>query len=111
MKQTITIIPDTRYSNQEIADRYAEHQSAYMLHKGYMHGQLSDEVGFDICMTLEPNEGLEEGIYDATCLGRPCKLFWWYTTFNEHKGLVVLCDDEEGIEYAQECYDTKKPII
>jgi len=107
----LTIIPDTRYSNQEITDKYAEHQSAYMLYKGYLHGELSDIIGYDICMTLEPNEGLEEGIYDATCLGRDCKLFWWHTRFNEYKGLVVLCDDTDSMKYAQECFDNKEAIL
>lgn len=106
-----TIIPDTRYSSQDIVDKYAEHQYANMLHKGYLHGQLGEMVGYDICMTLEPNEDLEQGIYDATCLDKDCKLYWWKTRFNDYKGLVVLCDDEESIKYAQQCYDEQTPII
>ena len=109
----ITIIPDTRYSDQELVDKFEQFQeTAHPLNYGYLHGDLEDLVGYDICMTLEPNEGLEDGIYDADFDGKDCKLFWWKTHFAErYKGLVVLSTDAESMSYAQECYNNKMPSI
>ena len=107
----LTIIPDTRYSSQELVEKFELYQKdSYFLNSGYMHGKLEELVEFDLCSTLEPNEGLEDGIYDADFDGQNCKLFWW-TTFERNKGLVVLCDDTKSMEYAQECYNKKAAIL
>ena len=105
----LTIIPDTRYSSEELGKKFDLYQkdahffsSAY----AYMHGKLEELVGFDLFSTLEPNEDLEDGIYDADFDGQPCKLFLW-TRVERRRGLVVLCDDTESVQYAQECYDRK----
>lgn len=109
----LTIIPDTRFAGDDMVEKFAQYQqTAHPLHYGYLHGDLEDLVGYDICMTLEPNEGLEDGIYDADFDGMDCKLFWWKTHFAErYKGLVVLCTDAESMSYAQECYNNKMPSI
>ena len=109
----LTIIPDTRFAGDDMVEKFAQYQqTAHPLHYGYLHGDLEDLVGYDICMTLEPNEELEEGIYDADFDGMDCKLFWWKTHFAErYKGLVVLCTDAESMSYAQECYNNKMSSI
>ena len=97
----LTIIPDTRYSNQEITDKYAEHQSAYMLHKGYMHGELSDIIGYDICMTLEPNEGLEETIdEDGFMSPKDTQFSMNYDQVTPYHGVVIkhLLDEIEKLK-------------
>lgn len=108
----ITIIPDTRYSSQELVDKFKPYQEdAHSVSFAYLHGQLEDMVGFDLFSTLEPNEDLKEGIYDTDFDGQPCKFFWWATSYNQNKGLVVLCDDTQSMQYAQECYDRKASIL
>jgi hypothetical protein len=105
----LTIIPDTRYSENDMVKKYEQYQNtAHVLNFGYLHGKLQDLVGYDICMTLEPNEGLKEGIYDADFDGTDCKLFWWETERpNNHKGLVVFCSDVKGMHHAEKCYNNK----
>ncbi len=103
----ITIIPDTRYSDQELNEKFEPYQKdAYFFNSGYLHGNLEDIVGFDLFSTLEPNEDLEDGIYDADFDGQCCKLFLW-TRAERRRALVVLCDETESMQYAQECYDRK----
>jgi len=103
----ITIIPDTRYSDQELGEKFDIYQKdAHFFSSGYLHGKLEEIVGFDFFSTLEPNEDLEDGIYDADFDGQCCKLFLW-TRAERRRGLVVLCDDTESVQYAQECYDRK----
>lgn len=107
----ITIIPDTRYSSQELTDKFEPYQEdAHSVSFAYLHGQLEDMVGFDLFSTLEPNEDLKEGIYDADFDGQPCKFFWW-NSFERNRGLVVLCDDTQSMKYAQECYDRKASVL
>ena len=107
----LTIIPDTRYSDQELGEKFDLYQKdAHFFSFAYLHGKLQDLVEFDLFSTLEPNESLEGGIYDADFDGMPCKLFLW-TSFERRKGLVVLCDDTKSMEYAQECYDRKASTL
>lgn len=109
----LTIIPDTRFAGDDMVEKFAQYQeTAHPLHYGYLHGDLEDLVGYDICMTLEPNEGLEDGIYDADFDGMDCKLFWWRTGYTDrYRGLVVSCADESSMAYAQTCYDKKVSSI
>ena len=109
----LTIIPDTRYAGDDMVEKFAQYQdTAHPLNYGYLHGDLEDLVGYDICMTLEPNEGLEDGIYDADFDGMDCKLFWWRTGFaDRYRGLVVSITDESSMMYAQRCYDNKVSSI
>jgi|LakMenEpi03Aug12_release.lakeMendotaPanAssembly.Ray.scaffolds.fasta_scaffold1074563_1 hypothetical protein len=107
----LTIIPDTRYSSEELGQKFDLYQKdAYFFNHAYMHGKLEEIVGFDLFSTLEPNEDLEDGIYDADFDGRCCKLFLW-TSFERRRGLVVLCVDTKSMEYAQECYDRKASTL
>lgn len=107
----ITIIPDTRYSDQELGEKFDLYQKdAHFFSFAYLHGKLEELVGFDLFSTLEPNEDLEDGIYDADFDGQPCKFFLW-TSFERRRGLVVLCDDTKSMEYAQECYDRKASTL
>ena len=103
----LTIIPDTRYSIQELVDKFEPYQNdSHFFNSGYMHGKLEEIVGFDLFSTLEPNESLEDNIYDADFDGRCCKLFLW-TRSERRRALVVLCIDTESMQYAQDCYDRK----
>jgi hypothetical protein len=107
----LTIIPDTRYSSEELGQKFDLYQKdAHFFNSAYMHGKLEEIVGFDLFSTLEPNEDLEDGIYDADFDGRCCKLFLW-TSFERRRGLVVLCIDTKSMEYAQECYDKKVSVL
>ena len=107
----ITIIPDTRYSDQELGEKFDLYQKdAHFFSFAYLHGKLEELVGFDLFSTLEPNEDLEDGIYDADFDGQLCKFFLW-TSFERRRGLVVLCDDTKSMEYAQECYDRKASTL
>ena len=107
----LTIIPDTRYSDEELGKKFDLYQKdAYFFNSAYLHGKLQDLVEFDLFSTLEPNESLQDGIYDADFDEMPCKLFLW-TSFERRRGLVVLCDDTESVQYAQECYDRKASVL
>jgi hypothetical protein len=107
----LTIIPDTRYSDQELGEKFDLYQKdAYFFNSVYLHGKLEELVGFDLFSTLEPNESLEDGIYDADFDGQCCKLFLW-NSVERRRGLVVLCNDAKSIEYAQECFHRKAAIL
>tara|TARA_Y100000310_G_scaffold143504_1_gene142865 strand:+ start:466 stop:855 length:390 start_codon:yes stop_codon:yes gene_type:complete len=96
----------------------------------YLHGKAEEKAinadGWDIYnMDFTSQEEFDifktkEGIYDCIIHyeeeSLPGKLFYWDANYDPDacaflKGLVVLLDDQDSIDYAQENYDSKAVAI
>jgi hypothetical protein len=70
----------------------------------YLHGQLQDEAGFDLCHIDQLPE--EDGIYDCEVtltngLIKPAKLYFWKSKRrNINRGLIVSADHQGDNHFA-----------
>jgi hypothetical protein len=90
----------------------------------YAHSQLENKLGYDIVCPLfdhgtgELKDIKEDGIYDVEVIHHeqviPAKLYYWKDNTHArgiHRGLVVLPEDEEGVQHAKKRYDQKASIL
>ena len=83
----------------------------------YLHGMLQDRVGYDKFSYLLDNRPAEDGVYQAKVFVSPTEvvdsvLYLWtitdYRGRQRERGLVVAWNDQEGNEYATECFLEKR---
>lgn len=75
----------------------------------YLHGELDNLVGGDLCATSVDPRNYPVGIYEATCYGHNCTFFFWKIyedNYVRHRGLVVLNSDSDGMEFARKKFDS-----
>ena len=106
-------------------EKYEGIENVYRISFCYLHGQLQDDVGYDIFGFLDfirefekDKDGshyiepgvLEDGMYPCEFEGKPCTFFYWNSDggrYGRHRGLVVYDDDEGASNYAKECFTNK----
>lgn len=93
----------------------------------YLHGELDDEIGFDIVAIEvdELNNLTESGIYDVNVI-KPngdtveAKLYFWQVdrvydfsgnTMKVNRGLIVYSDDTESVEYAKSKFEIRADYL
>lgn len=88
-------------------------ETSYVFGYVYLHGKLEEKAGFDIVDTKTEKEtkNISEGIHDVEVVytdgtSEFAKLFYWHGKYIP-RGLIVSPEDEEGMKYAQECFDSK----
>lgn len=71
----------------------------------YLHGELQDEAGFDLCHIDQLPE--KEGIYDCEVIlpnhdTRQCKLYYWKSRRRKiDRGLIVLANHPGDNKFAE----------
>lgn len=106
-------------------DSKNSYTGAYPLSFKYLHGELEEKNGYDICYSNNEEEAYilnnEEGVFDIeVCILNPdststihkAKAYvWLIKDFIITKGLIVSINDKNAIKYAEKCYKEKKCVI
>lgn len=86
----------------------------------YFHGEVEDFAGYDIgaCLNGEicadfNKELYKEGIYDAELEGfnKPLKAFLWNDEFKRPRGLIVVADNKEDMQFAKKKFNSRTSIL
>ena len=118
IEQTAHIIAHKQ--NQNIGGEFIANGLTEFANGIYLHGKLETMNGYDICSFLLGNRPKDDTMMKAKVYIDECTivyatLFYWEVrespTNRYYKGLVVMNDDKEALEYAKDKYWKQSPHL